>query len=196
MSRVAPTSTRGVALQAVGQAMYSESLWPQLSDALVAAQQGDGAGLLAALRRLLPAPARTARGATSSRRSSRSRAWTTPSGSASRRTTPPRSEFHEVGPRFAPGTTGSYFCTFFPPSTDPRVDITGAGAGPIVVIGTTGDAATPLASTRAMADTLEDGRLVVVTADQHTGYGVNDCVDQVVHDYLVDLVDPPEETDC
>ena len=41
-----------------------------------------------------------------------------------------------------------------------------------------------------MADTLEDGRLVVVTADQHTGYGVNDCVDDVVHDYLVDLEVP------
>ena len=35
-----------------------------------------------------------------------------------------------------------------------------------------------------MADTLEDGRLVVVDADQHTGYGVNDCVDDVVDDYL------------
>ena len=76
------------------------------------------------------------------------------------------------------------------------VEITGAGAGPIVVIGTTGDAATPLASTRAMADALEDGRLVVVTADQHTGYGINDCVDDIVHRYLVDLEVPPAETDC
>ena len=99
-----------------------------------------------------------------------------------------------VAPRFAPDTTGEYFCTFFPPSTDPRVAITGAGAGPIVVIGTTGDPATPLESTRTMASTLEDGRLVVVTADQHTGYKVNDCVDDIVHDYLVDLEVPPEET--
>ena len=38
-----------------------------------------------------------------------------------------------------------------------------------------------------MAAALEDGRLVVVTADQHTGYQVNDCVDDVVHDYLIDL---------
>ena len=47
-----------------------------------------------------------------------------------------------------------------------------------------------------MAATLEDGRLVVVDADQHTGYGVNDCVDDIVHDYLVDLDVPPEETIC
>ena len=43
-----------------------------------------------------------------------------------------------------------------------------------------------------MASTLEDGRLVVVTADQHTGYGDNDCVDDLVHDYLIDLKVPPD----
>ena len=105
-------------------------------------------------------------------------------------------EFQAVAPRMSPGTTGSYFCTFYPPTESPRVPITGAGAGPIVVVGTTGDPATPLASTRVMAATLEDGRLVVVTADQHTGYGVNDCGDDIIHRYLVDLEVPPEETTC
>ena len=65
--------------------------------------------------------------------------------------------------------------------------MTGAGNGPVVVIGTTGDPATPIESTEAMADTLADGRLIVVSADQHTGYGVNSCVDDAVDDYLVDL---------
>jgi hypothetical protein len=51
-----------------------------------------------------------------------------------------------------------------------------AGAGPIVVVGTTGDPATPLESSRAMADTLEDGRLVIVDANEHTGYRGDDCV--------------------
>ena len=45
-----------------------------------------------------------------------------------------------------------------------------------------------------MAATLEDGRLVVVTADQHTGYQVNDCVDDVVHRYLIDLEAPERPT--
>ena len=82
-----------------------------------------------------------------SKRSRRSSAWTTASGltveeddAAARlhgRRTPLRA-WHD---RF------DYFCTFFPPATDPRIAITGAGAGPIVVMGTTGDPATPLAST-------------------------------------------------
>jgi pimeloyl-ACP methyl ester carboxylesterase len=190
-----PDVTRGVALQAVGQAMYSESLWAQLSDALVAAQEGEGAGLLELYDQYFQRQPDGTWG-------NELEAFQTIScmDDGQRLTieeedaTAP--QFQEVAPRFAPGTTGSYFCTFFPPALDPRVEITGAGAGPIVVIGTTGDAATPLESTRAMAETLEEGRLVVVTADQHTGYNLNDCVNDVVHEYLIDLVDPPAETEC
>ena len=65
-----------------------------------------------------------------------------------------------------------------------------------MVVGTTGDPATPLESTRAMAQALDDGRLVVVEADQHTGYNVNTCINEVVNDYLVDLVAPDDGTDA
>jgi len=105
-------------------------------------------------------------------------------------------ELSRLAPRFSPGTVGGYDCAWFPPSEDPRVAITAAGAGPIVVIGTTGDPATPLAGTEAMASALQDGRLVVVDADQHTGYGTNSCVVDVVHRYLIDLEAPPARTDC
>ena len=107
-------------------------------------------------------------------------------------------EFIALAPRISPGTTGGYFCTFYPPATDPRVAITGAGAGPILVMGTTGDAATPLASTKTMADTLEDGRLVIVNADQHTGYSVNQCSGDVIDQYLLDPVAnaPADGTEC
>ena len=47
-----------------------------------------------------------------------------------------------------------------------------------------------------MADALEDGRLVVVEADQHTGYTVNTCVNEVVNDYLVALEPPDDGTEC
>ncbi len=47
-----------------------------------------------------------------------------------------------------------------------------------------------------MAEALEDGRFVVVEADQHTGYNVNSCINDVVNDYLVDLVPPDDGTEC
>ena len=47
-----------------------------------------------------------------------------------------------------------------------------------------------------MADALEDGVLLIVVADQHTGYGVNDCSIEVVDGYLVDLDVPAERHRC
>jgi hypothetical protein len=70
------------------------------------------------------------------------------------------------------------------------------GSGPIVVVGTTGDAATPLESSRKMAAALTDGRLIIATEDQHTGYGTSDCVTNRVDGYLVDLEIPDKESTC
>jgi hypothetical protein len=77
-----------------------------------------------------------------------------------------------------------------------KVEVTGKGAGPIVVIGTTGDPATPLASTRKMAAELEQGILLIVEANQHTGYGANECINTAVDSYLIDLTVPVSETTC
>jgi hypothetical protein len=106
--------------------------------------------------------------------------------------------YQRAAPRFAPGTTGSYTCTFFPKSIDPMIRPTGTGAGPILVVGTTGDPATPLASTRVMASTLESGLLVIVKAEGHTGYGANTCSRRVVDGYLIDPVRkaPKSGTTC
>jgi hypothetical protein len=95
-------------------------------------------------------------------------------------------DFQAVAPRLARRTVGDYFCTFFPPALDPRIAITGDGAGPIVVVGTTGDPATPLAGSRKMAHALEDGRLLTVVANQHTGYLANECATNSIESYLVD----------
>ena len=43
---------------------------------------------------------------------------------------------------------------------------------------------------------LADARLVVVDADQHTGYGVNRCVIDAVNAYLIELTPPDDGTEC
>ena len=191
-----PQANLAVAINGVIQAMYSEGYWPRLARALASARSGDGSGLLdlhdsyyqrypdGTYGNELEAFQTISCADTDERR-------TVAEEDAS------VSLFREVAPRLVPeGSTGGYFCTFFPTAGDPRIEITGEGAGPIVVIGTTGDPATPLTSTMAMADALEDGRLVVVEAEQHTGYGVNDCVVDLVSDYLVDRVAPDDDTEC
>ncbi len=190
-----PPVDRGIAAIATAQAMYSDSYWPAFERALEDAAAGDGAGLV------------QLNDAYYGRRSDGTYGDLIESFQAincaddADRPSVEESDADvdailEVAPRIFPYTTGSYSCTFFPPAVDPRIDITGVGAGPIVVIGTTGDAATPLESTRAMADALEDGLLVVVEANQHTGYRGSDCVQALVHTYLLQLAAPDDGTIC
>jgi hypothetical protein len=102
--------------------------------------------------------------------------------------------FSEVAPRlYPPGTTGNYFCTFFPAPTDPRIEITGAGAGPILVCGT-GHPDTPLQGTHAMAEALEDSYLIVVNDNNAWCAGISQCADDLITDYLVNL-DLPAATE-
>ena len=185
----------GVAAIALAQSMYSESYWPEFERALAAAAAGDGAGLLQIH------DAYYQRQADGSYGNMIESFQAINCADDEERQTVEESDAEvdqilAVARRIFPYTTGSYSCTFFPEALDPRIEITGAGAGPIVVVGTTGDPATPLTSSKAMADTLEDGRLVIADANEHTGYRSNECVQDVVHEYLIHLVAPDDGTVC
>jgi pimeloyl-ACP methyl ester carboxylesterase len=182
-----PPVSLGVAISAVGEAMYSSADWPTLAKALDDAQHGKGAGLLALY------DAYYGRQPDGTYADSLEAFQVISCMDSTERPTVEEddanaAQLHEVAPRFAARSVGDYACTFFPPTTDPRIEITGKGAGPIVVMGTTGDPATPLDGTRKMAAALEQSRLVVVQGNQHTGYGLNACSTSAVDDYLIDPV--------
>lgn len=191
-----PPVNRAMATVGVVMAMYTDALWPALAESLAAAQEGDGGGLL----ELYDTYYERRPDGTWGNELEAFRVISCVDRD-DRRTVEEIDaqieQMHEVAPRLVPaGAVGGYMCAFLPPSTDPRIEITGAGAGPVVVIGTTGDPSTPLESTRRMAETLEDGRLVVVEANQHTGYGVNRCIVELVNRYLIDLEAPDHDTPC
>ncbi|MEZ0577714.1 alpha/beta hydrolase [Nocardioides sp. MH1] len=82
-------------------------------------------------------------------------------------------------------------------STEPDLTIDGAGAAPIVVIGTTRDPATPYEEAQAMADQLESGVLLSRDGDGHTAYNKgNACIDDAVHAYFIDGTVPTDGTQC
>jgi pimeloyl-ACP methyl ester carboxylesterase len=187
--------TQGVLFTAVAQAMYSDYYWPQLSEALSAAQSGDGKGILQLyddyyqrkddgtygneLEAFLAISCLDDPGATSTEEVDSH-----------------IEDFIAAAPRLGGNFAHGYSCALWPVKQAAKVNITGKGAGPIVVVGTTGDAATPLSSTRKMAQGLEQGILIVVDANQHTGYGANSCVVKAVDDYLIKLTVPANETTC
>ena len=185
----------GVAVTGVARAMYNDAFWPALERALNDADNGDGAALLQLQDSYYQ---RSSDGAYSNLLESFQaiQCADTAERLTIEESDAEAAELLEFGPRLFPYTAGSYACTFFPDAVDPRIAVTGVGAGPILVIGTTGDPSTPLESSRAMAAALEDGRLIVVEANQHTGYNANGCIDDTIHDYLIQLIAPPSETRC
>jgi pimeloyl-ACP methyl ester carboxylesterase len=76
--------------------------------------------------------------------------------------------------------------------------VTAEGAPPILVVGTTGDPATPYAEAVALADQLESGALLTFEGSQHTAYrsAESECVDRAVDAYLIDGTVPEEGTRC
>jgi len=188
--------TQGVLITAVAQSMYDQSLWPRLELALADLQEGDGRGTLDLYDDYF--------GYQFGEWGNELEAYFAinclddPGSTGPEDLLTHEAEFASAAPRLGRGWLAELlFCAVWPVAPAAPITITGAGAGPIMVMGTTGDAATPLESTRNMARALEDGHLVVVDADQHTGYGVNRCGDEAIDNYLVDPTAPlADEIDC
>jgi pimeloyl-ACP methyl ester carboxylesterase len=72
------------------------------------------------------------------------------------------------------------------------------GSGPIVVIGTTGDPATPYWQAQNLADKiLSDGHLITFNGEGHTAYGrSNECVVTAVDNFLIKGVVPVKDPNC
>ena len=72
-------------------------------------------------------------------------------------------------------------------ATHPQVKISGDGAPPIVVIGTTRDPATPYEWAKSLASQLSSGVLISRDGDGHTAYlSGNACIVKAVDAFLVD----------
>jgi pimeloyl-ACP methyl ester carboxylesterase len=104
----------------------------------------------------------------------------------------------EGAPTIAPYWNGPDSCSVWPyPPTGTRGEITAEGAGPIVVVGTTNDPATPYEWSESLAGQLEEGVLITRVGEGHTGYNKgNSCVDDAVEAFLIDDVVPEDGLRC
>ncbi|MDQ1428823.1 MAG: hypothetical protein QOK39_2299 [Acidimicrobiaceae bacterium] len=92
---------------------------------------------------------------------------------------------------------GALPCTGWPaPATSAPHVITAAASPPIVVVGSTGDPATPYVDAQALASQLKHGVLLTRVGDGHTGYRSSACIRTHVDAYLVSLTVPVKGISC
>jgi pimeloyl-ACP methyl ester carboxylesterase len=101
-------------------------------------------------------------------------------------------------PHFGEALVNDYVrCSVWPVEEQPLPAITAPGTPPILVVSTTNDPATPHDAAVRVADRLESAVLLTVEGDRHgaTSGGLT-CVDEHVAHYLVNVIPPPEATVC
>lgn len=107
-------------------------------------------------------------------------------------------EFVELSPLFGASMAyGSVGCAGFPIESGggPRL-IAAPEAPPMVVVGTTGDPATPYEWSTAMAEQLEHSVLLTWEGEGHTAYGKGSCIDDAVDEFFIDGILPEDGLRC
>jgi hypothetical protein len=177
--------------------MYAEGLWPRLTDALTQAMQGDGTGLLT-LADLYYQRDKDGQYGEVLQSNTPIYCLDHPE---NRTVTQIASDAADLGRRYPLlGESMGWSalgCVDWPvkPVLQPQ-RLTAQGAAPILVVGSTGDPATPYEWAKALASQLASGRLLTRDGFGHTGYGDSDCINTDVDAYLVSGTLPAEGTVC
>ena len=175
--------TEGWATWGIAQAMYDQGMWSQLTDALVAAKDGDG-GPLSELGRSYAG--RDAGGVYQNNMLEALPAVScldTPDGPGDPGDLVARAE--KEAPIWGRALATESPCAQWPvKATNTPHEVEAKGADPILVVGTTRDPATPYAWAKRLHEQLADSALVTHEGDGHTAYmRQNSCVDKAVDQY-------------
>jgi pimeloyl-ACP methyl ester carboxylesterase len=185
------------AFYGVALPLYDRADWPGLAAALQRAEQGDGS-LLLQFSDLYTT--RTPDGSYSNEQEAntaincRDQAW--PRDPAVLKSD--AAQAMALAPEFGVADLYSGLtCALWPvPAAAAAHPITAPGSPPIVVIGSTGDPATPYAGAQALAGELSQGVLLTRIGDGHTGYRSSACIRANVDPYLLELTVPAKSTTC
>ena len=106
--------------------------------------------------------------------------------------------FEAAAPVFGPSVLYSQIqCSYWPvPATGAPGPIHADGSPSILVVGSTGDPATPYADAQALASELQHGVLLTRVGDGHTAYPYSACIRTQVDAYLTQLTVPVTGTRC
>ncbi|UXY29769.1 alpha/beta hydrolase [Streptomyces sp. HUAS TT20] len=193
--------TQTLAVTGIVLPLYSEASWPTLTSALKAAEQGDGSKLLSLADNYNERDSAGHYGTTThaQRVISCLDDKQRPTLTETKKLLP---EFEKISPVFGDflGWDTAGWCHDWPvPGQYDTPEVSAPGAAPILLVGNTGDPATPYEGARRMADELGKGVGVELTwkGEGHGAYGNgSDCVDSTVNAYLVDGTVPEDGKVC
>jgi len=187
----------GIAWYSVLAALYSKDAWPTLAAALALAKDGDGSLMLLIAD---PYRGRKPNGSYSNEQD----AYTAntcldfPAPTEVATYTGWAKTFEATAPHFAELVAyNDLSCAFWPVAAERTpAPVSAAGAPPIVVVGSTGDPATPYQWAAALARELDSGVLITRRGEGHTAYLASTCVQRAVDRYLVELTVPETGLTC
>ena len=189
--------TRGLGLLAIFGAMYDAGSWPDLDRALASLDAGDGSPMLAF------ADTFNERYDDGTYASAVNGARDATQCIDAPRITADISQYDQLGPElvrasplFGPMVQYSALhCAFWPVDgrpAQPSIE----GVPPILLIGATGDPATPYAWAKEMNNEIPGSVLLTRDGNGHTSYGISDCIDSAADNYLISLALPAPNTVC
>jgi hypothetical protein len=182
--------TQALAFIGIVRPLYSKDSWPTLTSALDSAEQGDGSELLALADDYndRDPSGHYGTGTHAQRVISCLDDKQRLTAEEAKKLLP---EFEKISPVFGPflGWDTAGWCHDWPVAGQYETpEVSAPGASPILVVGNTGDPATPYEGTRKMADELGEnvGVMLTWTGQGHGAYGRgSDCVDSTVNAYLL-----------
>lgn len=185
-----------VFLYGTAMTLYNTSLWPQLYEALAQLQEGNGSDMLSLFDEYT---GRNSNGTYTNELESNVAVncldAPAPSVAAIEAAAPAA---RAAAPVFGVADLYSELqCAVWPvPATSQVAPIHATGSPAIVVVGSTGDPATPYAEAQALAAQLSHGVLLTRVGDGHTAYAYSSCIRNYVDAYLTALTVPPVGIRC
>lgn len=193
--------TEGWASMGIAVAMYDQGMWATLEDAMAQALRGDGSDLMGLANRY----ADRSPGGTYSTNLMQAIYAVNCLDLPEPASLSEHEQLAAVAAKVAP-TWGRYLAwsslpcahwTVKPEGDGVRRTISAQGSGPIVVVGTTRDPATPYEWAVRLRKQLSNAALITYDGDGHTAYTrSNSCVDSAIDAYFVQGTVPPDGLRC
>ncbi len=189
--------TRGLAVIGVLVVLYDQSAWSFLDQALTMTERGNGALLLRLADLYL---GRNSDGTYDNQTDSNNAV-----NCLDRQVPSEVARYDELGPKFAKASAlfgpafqySNLICAYWPVKpTGKAGPLDAPGAPPILLVGGTGDPATPYKWAQAANQQIAGSVLLKRVGNGHVSYDKSVCAKQIEDAYLIDLKVPATGTDC